>query len=150
MIEPKQIQRAAEAFVLDVTVGMRDVVRRLPGVDSRNLDADVATEAFNLVSALIDVDRSHTDNELWGLIFAFGKWMPDQLGRAKPDQIRRENLLVGRSTWLEQPSPMFEVLVTADRKFATSYSRSYYDRALHLAFTTAALDAAPSRTEVGS
>ncbi len=148
MIQPKQIQRAAEAFVLEVSVGMRDVVKRLPAVDGHNLDADVATEAFSLVTALIDVDRSHTDNELWGLIFAFGKWMPDQLGRAKPDDLRQSNLLVGRSSWLAQVSPMFEVLVTADRKFATAHSRSYYDRALHLAFTVAALDASPSRAEL--
>lgn len=148
MIEPKQIQRAAEAFVFEVSAGMRDVVGRLPSVDGRNLEHDVATEAFNLVTALIDVDRSHTDNELWGVIFAFGRWMPDQLGRAKPDDLRRSSLLVGRAAWLEQVSPLFEILVTADRKFATSYSRSYYDRALHLAFTVAALDAAPSRAEL--
>ncbi len=148
MIEPKQIQRAAEAFVLEVSVAMRDVVGRLPAVDGRRLEHDVATEAFNLVTALIDVDRSHTDNELWGVIFAFGRWMPDQLARAKPDDLRRSSLLVGRAAWLGQPSPMFEILATADRKFATSHSRSYYDRALHLAFTVAALDAAPSRAEL--
>lgn len=148
MIEPKQIQRAAEAFVLEVSVAMRDVVSRLPAVDGRRLEHDVATEAFNLVTALIDVDRSHTDNELWGVIFAFGRWMPDQLGRAKPDDLRRSSLLVGRAAWLGQPSPMFEILVTADRKFATTHSRSYYDRVLHLAFTVAALDAAPSRAEL--
>ncbi len=148
MIEPKQIQRAAEAFVLEVSVGLRDVVGRLPAVDGRRLEHDVATEAFNLVTALIDVDRSHTDNELWGVIFAFGRWMPDQLARAKPDDLRRSSLLVGRAAWLDQVSPMFDIFVTADRRFGTSYSRSYYDRALHLAFTVAALDAAPSRAEL--
>lgn len=148
MIEPKQIQRAAEAFVIEVSHGMRDVVARLPTVDGRHLESDVATEAFNLVTALIDVDRSHTDNELWGVIFAFGRWMPDQLARAKPDDLRRSSLLVGRAAWLAQASPMFEILVTADRRFGTAHSRSYYDRALHLAFTVAALDAAPSRAEL--
>jgi Cdc6-like AAA superfamily ATPase len=148
VIEPKQIQRAVEAFVLEVSVGMRDVVSRLPTVDGRRLDHDVATEAFNLVTALIDVDRSHTDNELWGVIFSFGRWMPEQLGRAKPDDLRKSSLLVGRAAWLDQVSPMFEILVTADRKFATTHSRSYYDRALHLAFTVAALEAAPTRAEL--
>jgi energy-coupling factor transporter ATP-binding protein EcfA2 len=148
MIEPKQIQRAAEAFVLEVTTGLRDVVGRLPGLDGRQADQDVATEAFHLVTALIDVDRSHTDNELWGVIFAFGKWMPSQLMRARPDDLRRSSLLEGRSSWLEQVSPLFEILVTADRRFGTTHSRTYYDRALHLAFTVAALDAAPSRGEL--
>ena len=36
-------------------------------------------------------------------------------------------------------------MVTADRKFGTTHSRNYYDRALHVAFTVAALDDAPSR-----
>lgn len=148
MIVPKQVQRAVEAFVAEVSVAMRDVVGRLPTVDGRRIEQDVATEAFSLVTALIDVDRSHTDDELWGVIFAFGKWMPDQLGRAKPDDLRRSSLLVGRVTWLDQVSPMFEILVAADARFATFHSRTYYDRALHLAFTVAALEAAPSRAEL--
>lgn len=148
MIEPKQIQRAAEAFVLEVTVALRDVVDRLPGLDGRQADQDVATEAFHLVTALIDVDRTHTDNELWGVIFAFGKWMPSQLMRAKPADLRRSSLLDGRAGWLDQVSPLFEILVAADRRFGTAHSRTYYDRALHLAFTVAALDAAPSRGEL--
>ena len=68
MILPKQVQRATEAFVFDVADAMRDVVRRLPSVDGRRIEQDVAQEAFNLVTALIDVDRSHTDDELWGVL----------------------------------------------------------------------------------
>ena len=139
--QPKQMQRATEAFVTEVATAMRDVVRRLPDLDGRRMDQDVATEAFNLVTALIDVDRTHTDDELWGLIFSFGRWLPGELARAKPDDLRKGELLVGRAAWLDQVSPMFEILVTADQRFGTSYARSYYDRALHLAFTTAALEA---------
>jgi Cdc6-like AAA superfamily ATPase len=146
--EPKQMQRAVETFVGDVTAAMRQVVAQLPEIDGRKMDQDVATEAFNLVTALIDVDRSHTDNELWGVIFAFGRWLPDQLVRARPDDLRRSELLAGRAAWLDRASPMFEILVAADQRFGTSHSRTYYDRALHLAFTVAALEAAPSRTEL--
>ncbi|MCB0971640.1 MAG: AAA family ATPase [Acidimicrobiales bacterium] len=146
--QPKQMQRATEAFVAEVAGAMRDVVRRLPDLDGTRMDQDVATEAFNLVAALIDVDRSHTDDELWGVIFSFGRWLPAQLARAKPDDLRRSELLVGRAAWLERVSPMFEILVTADQRFATTYARTYYDRALHLAFTVAALEAAPSRAEL--
>lgn len=148
--QPKQVQTAVEAFVVDVAAGMRDVVDRLPEIDGRRLDQDVATEAFNLVTALIDVDRSHTDEELWGVIFAFGRWLPAQLARAKPDDLRKSDLLVGRAAWLDQVSPMFEILVTADGRFGTAYARAYYDRALHLAFTVAALEAAPSRSELAA
>jgi Cdc6-like AAA superfamily ATPase len=146
--EPKQMQRAVEAFVMEVAAAMRDVVTRLPEIDGRRMDQDVATEAFNLVTALIDVDRSHTDNELWGLIFAFTRWLPGDLVKAKPDDLRRSELLAGRAAWLDRPSPMFEILVTADARFGTAHARTYYDRALHLAFTVAALEAAPSRAEL--
>ena len=148
--EPRQVQRAVESFVAALAPALRDVVARLPPAAGRPLDQDVATEAFDLVAALIDVDRSHTDDELWGLIFAFGRWLPQQLARAKPDDLRRSDLLVGRAAWLDQVSPLFEILVTADRRFGTAHSRTYYDAALHLAFTVAALEAAPSRTELGA
>ncbi|MEZ5138854.1 MAG: AAA family ATPase [Acidimicrobiales bacterium] len=150
MNEPKQVKRAVEGFVADLAPALRDVVERLPQAAGRPLDQDVATEAFDLVTALIDVDRSHTDDELWGLIFAFGRWLPQQLARAKPDDLRRSDLLVGRAAWLDQVSPLFEILVTADRRFGTAHSRTYYDRALHLAFTVAALEAAPSRAELAA
>jgi hypothetical protein len=148
--EPKQMRRATEAFVSEVALAMRDVVVRLPDIDGNHMDQDVATEAFNLVTALIDVDKSHTDDELWGLIFAFSRWLPNELGVAKPDDLRRSDLLVGRAAWLEQVSPMFDILVAADRRFGTAHARTYYDRALHLAFTVAALEAAPSRAELGA
>jgi hypothetical protein len=146
--EPKQMQRAVEAFVAEVSAAMRDVVARLPSIDGRKVDQDVATEAFNLVTALIDVDRRHTDAELWGIIFSFWKLMPRELGNAKADDLRQSDLLVGRAGWLDAVSPMAEILVSADRRFGTAHSRTYYDRALHLAFTVAALDASPSRAEL--
>jgi hypothetical protein len=146
--EPKQLQRAVEAFVADVTVAMKDVVARLPEIDGRQVDRDVTTEAFNLVTALIDVDRKHTDAELWGVILAFWRLMPNELGQAKADDLRRSDLLVGRATWLDQVPPMLDVLCRADRRFGTSHARVYYDRALHLSFTVAALDATPSRGEL--
>ena len=148
--EPKQMQRAVEAFVLEVSAAMVDVVRRLPTVDGRKVEQDVTTEAFNLVTALIDVDRRHTDAELWGVIFSFWKLMPNELGTAKADDLRQSDLLVGRSVWLQQVSPMMEILVSADRRFGTDHSRTYYDRSLYLAFTVAALDASPSRAELAA
>ena len=146
--QPRQMQNAVEAFIAEVAVALRDLMDQLPGQDGRLARQDAATEAFNLVTALIDVDRTHTDDELWGVIFAFGRWIPDQLSRAKPDDLRRSSLLVDKAAWLNRPSDMFEVFVAADKRFGTSHSRTYYDRALHLAFTVAALEAAPSRSEL--
>jgi hypothetical protein len=146
--ESRQLQRAVEAFVHTVGAAMRDVVARLPEVDGRRIEQDVATEAFNLATALVDVDRKHTDDEMWGLIVGFGRWLPGQLARARPDDLRKSDLLVGRAAWLEQPSAMFDILVAADQRFGTAHARDYYDRALHLAFTVAALEASPSRAEL--
>lgn len=135
-------------FIDDVTAAMRDVVDRLPSVDGRQLESDVATEAFNLVAALVDADRSHTDDELWGVIFAFHRWLPNELGRAKPDDLRRSTTFVGKAAWLDRPSTMLAILTGADRRFGTTHSRTYYDRALHVAFTVVALDDDPSRVEL--
>jgi hypothetical protein len=146
--EPKQLQRAVDAFVSDVTWSLRDVVRRLPSADGRRSEQDVAIEAFGLVAALIDINATYTDTELWGVIFAFGRWMPDQLGRAKPDDLRRSSLLKDQAGWLDEVSPLVDILTTADRRFGTVHSRVYYDRAVHLAFTVAALDQRPSRAEL--
>lgn len=146
--EPKQMQRAVETFVADVAAAMRQVVAAMPSVDGRRLDQDVATEAFNLVTALIDIDRTHTDDELWGVIWSFGRWLPDQLARAKPDDLRRSGVLQGRAAWLDRVSPMLEILVVFDQRQGTAFARTYYDRALHLAYTVAALEAAPSRAEL--
>ena len=148
MNEPKQMQRAVESFVADVSVSMKDVVARLPDVDGRQVERDVTNEAFNLVTALIDVDRKHNDAELWGLIFSFWRLMPKELGAAKADDLRRSDLLVGRAAWLDQVPPMLDVFCRADKRFGTTHGRVYYDRALHLAFTVAALDASPSRDEL--
>ena len=148
--EPKQMQRAVENFVAEVSAAMTDVVHRLPAVDGRKVEQDVTTEAFNLVTALIDVDRRHTDAELWGVIFSFWKLMPNELGNAKADDLRQSDLLVGRSSWLDRVSPMMEILVSADRRFGTNHSRTYYDRCVYLAFTVAALDASPSRAELAA
>ncbi|MCU1357315.1 MAG: putative sporulation protein [Acidimicrobiales bacterium] len=146
--EPRQLQRSVNGFIDDVTEAMREVIARLPDIDGRRLEQDVATEAFNLVAALIDVDQSHTDDELWGVIFAFHRWLPHELGMAKADDLRRTNLFVGKAAWLQQPSTMLQILTGADRRFGTTHSRIYYDRAMHVAFTVAALDDAPSRAEL--
>ena len=99
--ETKQLQDAVAAFVTDVSAALADVIGRLPDGDVRHVQTDVATEALNLVSALVDVDGSHTDAELWGVIMAFGRWFPSQLMRSKPDDLRRNGMVAGRSSWLD-------------------------------------------------
>ena len=44
----------------------------------------VVVEAYNLSCGFIDADGLHTDDELWGLIGAFGHRMPSGLGQGHP------------------------------------------------------------------
>lgn len=150
MIPPKQVKAAADVFIDEVGGALRDVVRRLPDLDSTNTERDAADDAFALTAALVDLSGDAHEEQLWGVIFAFGRWRPDGLMRALPRDLRRSGLLHGRAVWLDRPSQLFEVLVEADRRFGTTHSRTYYDRALHLAFTIAALEAAPTRQELGA
>lgn len=150
MIPPKQVKAAADVFIDEVGGALRDVVRRLPDLDTANTERDAADDAFALSAALVDLAGEPRDEQLWGVIFAFGRWRPDGLMRALPTDLRRSGLLHGRAIWLDRPSQLFDVLVEADRRFGTTHSRTYYDRALHLAFTIAALEAAPTRRELGA
>ena len=143
--EPKQIQRAVEAFVRR---GQRRPCATscagCPQIDGRRMDQDVATEAFNLVTALIDVDRSHTDDELWGADLRLRPLAP-RPARPGPSP----TTCAAATSWWAGPRGSTRSRrcsrswSTADRRFGTAHSRTYYDRALHLAFTVAALEAAP-------
>ena len=119
-----------------------------PNRDAGQLEQDVASEAFDLTAALIDVDWRHTDDELWALIITFGRWLPGQLALARPDDLRAARSSRARRRWLDQPSTMFGLLVDADCRNGTTHSRTYYDRAMHIAFTVASLDANPSTAEL--
>ena len=142
------LQPAVAAFVRDMVAAMDDIVSRLPRTGARELEHDVASEAFDLTAALIDVDWRHTDDELWALIMTFGSWLPGQLALARPDDLRKSSVIAGKARWLERPSTMFDLLADADRRNGTSHSRTYYDRAMHIAFTVASLDENPSTGEL--
>jgi len=144
------LRGAVRAFVDDLVAALTEVVSHLPEPRTQRLEQDVASEAFDLAAALVDVDWRHTDDELWALIMTFGQWMPGQLTMARPDDLRRSSIVAGKAAWLEQPSTMFALLVDADRRNGTSHRRTYYDRAMHVAFTVASLDANPSTTELRS
>ncbi|MCU1353073.1 MAG: putative sporulation protein, partial [Acidimicrobiales bacterium] len=148
MDDGRALQQAVAAFVDDVGQAMREVAGGLPGTDASRADQDVALDAFNLTAALIDVDWRHTDSELWALITVFGQWLPSQLARAKPDDVRQSAIVAGKQSWLGAPSALFELLAAADAKHGTNHCHAYYDHAMQIAFTVASLDENPSRTEL--
>ncbi|MGH9186443.1 MAG: hypothetical protein ACRD0U_11605, partial [Acidimicrobiales bacterium] len=135
-------------FIGEVAAVLASVARHVESVKFGDLHHDVAVEAFNLVCGFVDADGRHSDDELWALISAFGTALDSQLAGATPEILRDAGMVRGKRTHLDQPSAMFEILVEADAKAGTSHARTYYDRAMDLAFAVAAVDTVTSVTEL--
>jgi len=111
---------------------------------------DLAVEARDLVAAVIDVDDRHADDELWAWLTTFGARLGGDLRFATPRDLRGTDLVRGRASWLDRPSPLLEVLVAADRADGSSHARAYYDEALRLAHVVVGLDAYPGDRELAA
>ena len=109
---------------------------------------DAALEAFNLVCSLVALDGRSTDDELWALLGAFGPRLETRLAGATPDALRASGLVEAQRGFVEGPSPLLEVLVAADARQGTTWTRTYHDAAVELAFAVAALDLHTSRAEL--
>ena len=107
-------------------------------ISARILEGDVSLEAYNLCAAFIDVDGRSSDEELWAFITAFAPRFETELQRATPADVRRAGLIAGKSSWLEQPSVLFDIFVRHDAASGTAVSQTYVDLALaHLALERA-------------
>jgi len=106
------------------------------------------TEAFNISCAFIDADGLATDDELWGLIRAFGSRMGPDFARAVPDDLRRDRTTAGAQQWARHTSDLFEILVGVDRREGTDRATTYYTHAMALAHTVASLDTHTGRDEL--
>jgi Cdc6-like AAA superfamily ATPase len=135
-------------FVEDLAPVVEGLGGRVAGVDARRLREDVAVEATTLVCAFIDADERHTDDELRALVEACGPHLPTSLARATPAALRAAGLVSGKRATLDAPSTLFEVLLGADGREGTAHARTYYERAMDIAFAVAAVDLHPSREEL--
>jgi Cdc6-like AAA superfamily ATPase len=145
---PEALQREVQRFVDELTPSVQALGARVPALRADELEGDVALEAFDVVAAFIDADGLHTDNELCGLVAAFGPLLDSSLGRATPADVRRAGLVAGRRTWAERPSAFFETLVAGDRRNGTRAAWTYYERAMALAHEVAATDVFVSHLEL--
>lgn len=136
-----------EEFAARLTPALVEVAVGVGRNDARLTD-DVLVEANDLVAAFIDADGRQADEELWAYLAAFGPRLGTDLRRATPDDLRRTDLIRGRSKWLAKPSWLFEVLAAADFRNGSAHTATYYDAALKLAHAVAALDAYPSTAEL--
>jgi Holliday junction resolvasome RuvABC ATP-dependent DNA helicase subunit len=109
---------------------------------------DCAIEAFGIACAVLASDGRQTDDELWDLISAFGPHLDTQLGGASPSDVRRSDVIEQFRDRLDAPSAMFDLLVDIDRARGAGHARTYYDRAVAVAFAMAAADIHTSEVEV--
>ncbi len=136
-----------EAFVDAVREPLGALYVKTGRTEDRAIN-DLGLEAFALCCAVADADGRHTDDELCALLEAFGARFPTQLSLASPEDIRRAGLLVGKKSWLREPSALFDLVVSADCAGGTNHGWSYYRKAMDLAQLVVALDARPTETEL--
>ena len=138
-----------EAFVNPIASVLQGLAARTGRPSTLELATDdVTIEAFNLCCAIVDADGRHTDDELWALLGTFGPRFPTQLRQASPDDIRRAGLLVGKRSWLDAPSALFDLLLDVDIQQQTTHAWTYYSGAMALAQLVVALDSRPTQTEL--
>lgn len=135
-------------FVEDVGGALGAVGRGVEGVRTERLRQDAALEAFNLTCGLLAADGRLSDDELWALLEAFGPELETRLAGATPDELRRAGVVDAQAGALDGPSAMFELLCAADRSGGTRHARTYYERAVELAFAVAAIDLHTSDREL--
>jgi len=144
------LRRAVDAFVLAVAPALTRLAGESHVPDTHKLAGDVELEAFNLTAAFVDSDGRHTDDELDAFIDVFGPRFDTVSRAASPNAMRVAGLLTGARTFLDAPSPLFELLVHADGRDGGDRSWAYYRAALDIGHTVLALDAFPAHAELSA
>ena len=127
-------------FVDAVGAALAEVGHAVEGVRPERLRGDAALEAFNLTCGFLVADGRQSDDELWELLAAFGPELETRLAGTTPEELRASGVVEQQAGAIERPTPMFEVLLAADAARGTSHARTYYERAVELAFAVAAID----------
>ena len=142
------LSRPVEGFVREFAPVLVDLVAGLPLAKADKLPDDVALEAFNLAAAFVDADGRHTDEELSAFISVFAARFDTVARAGSPPALRAAGLLTGKRTFLDAPSPLFDLLVQADRRSGTTHSWRYYLASVEIAHAVFALDDHPSHAEL--
>jgi Cdc6-like AAA superfamily ATPase len=127
-------------FVDAVGAALEEVGHGVAGVRPERLRRDAALEAFNLTCGLLVADGRQSDDELWELLAAFGPELETRLAGRTPAELRAARVVEEQAGAIDRPSTMFEVLLAADVARGSRHARTYYDRAVELAFAVAAID----------
>jgi AAA lid domain/ATPase family associated with various cellular activities (AAA) len=139
-----------DQFVTEIGSALDQLARSVRMVRADALAGDVGVEAFNLAAAFVDADGAESDDELWALISAFAGRMGTGVAGATPADLRTAGTVDGKRSWIETPSPLFELLVDADRRNGTSNAWHYYDLAMRIAHTVCSVDLVTSQAELST
>lgn len=142
------LDEAVSAFVADLVPEVEALASSVAWTDTSGLRSYVVVDAYNLSCGFIDADGLHTDDELWGLIGAFGPQMKTGLAQATPRALRDAGLVAGSRSYLEQPSTLLDILVRSDARDGGGRTGIYARRAAQIGHAVASLDLLPSRTEL--
>ena len=139
----RDLHEAVDRFVDDVIA----LLTALGVTDDDKLRHDVAVDAANLASALVEADGRITDDECWAYVDAFGARI-DGLAGATPAALRDARLFTDKQSVLARPSVLLDLLLQADRRDDSRRSHTYYTRAMRLGHAMAAVDLIPSPSEL--
>ncbi len=139
---PGVIATYVDAFVDGVNAELGE----LSGREHR---AEVTVEAGDIVAAVIGADERQSTDELEAWLDDIGSRLEPAV-RVSSGQLRDSELLRGRTTWLDHPSTLFDLLVRADARDGTARAAHYYDVGVRLAHAAAAIDLVPSPDEIAA
>ena len=119
----------------------------LSGKPASSFVADIANEASNIVGGVVAADGRSTKSELDGYLDSIGPLLDPPL-TISTAAARELELFRGKTEQLAHPSVLYDLLCRADARQGTRRSHVYYELAMRLAHTAAALDLVPSPTEL--
>ena len=125
-----------------------DILATSVGRPAGALASDVVAEAWHISAAFVDADNTHTREELEALAGAFGDRLDTPLTGLRPTDMGQHAVLDGTRNWIATPSPLFSLLVDADRKHGTTNAWRYYDDAMEIAHAACALDSLTTQGEL--
>ncbi|MDQ1369994.1 MAG: hypothetical protein QOF20_2347 [Acidimicrobiaceae bacterium] len=134
-------------FITEVSETL-DILASSVGRPAGALVSDVAAEAFRVAAAFVDADGTHTNDELAALTGSFSNRQDTPLTGLTAADIRQRAVLDGARAWIATASPLFSLLVDADRKYATMNAWRYYDAAMGIAHSACAIDTLTSQGEL--
>lgn len=138
-------------FVDRVDAALVAATAGVTGVNAEHFPGDVGREAYAICLAMVDSDARHSDDELWPVITTFAPLLDDEaLSKVTPSQLRNSDLLRGKASFLDRPSDLFEILLAADRRNKTVGAATYYQAAMNLVHTMAALDVVATEGELAA